>query len=165
MIENLNNMNNMDVNKNNLKYLENNKLVNNTTIQNAVENKTEAGIQKKETTKVGDCETCANRTYQDGSTDSGVSFKTPTRLTPQQASSAVIGHEKEHYTREAAQAKSENKDVLVNSIRLQSSICPDCGRAYISGGETTTVTRTRKNDSPSPLKEVQTDGQRLDIGL
>ncbi len=53
----------------------------------------------------------------------------------------------------------------MNSIRITSAVCPDCGKAYVSGGETTTVTRTRKNDSPSPLKEVQTDGQRLDIGL
>ncbi len=142
-------------------------LVYNTGIKNDVENKTTAGVQKKEVnkTKTGDCQTCKERRYQDGSMDSGVSFKSPTKLTPEQASSAVISHEKEHYTREAQNAKSENKDVLVNSIRLHSSICPDCGRSYISGGETTTVTRTRPNSSPSPVKDPQTSGLNLDISL
>ncbi len=139
----------------------------NNSIRNDVENKTTAGIQKKEVnkTKTGECQTCKERRYQDGSLDSGVSFKSPTKLTPDQAASAVISHEKEHYTREASKAESENKDVLVNSIRLQSAICPDCGRSYISGGETTTVTRTRKNSSPSPVKNPQTEGLNLDISL
>ncbi len=165
MIGNLNEFSNLDVNRNNLKLQDANKITYNPAVQNEVENKTAAGVQKKDVNKVGECETCATRRYQDGSNDAGVSFKTPTRLTPAQASSAVVSHEKEHYTREASRAESENKDVLVNSIRIHSSICPDCGKAYVSGGETTTVTRTRKNDSPSPLKEVQSDGQRLDIGL
>ncbi len=139
----------------------------NNGIRNNVENKTTAGIQKKDVnkTQTGECQTCKERRYQDGSNDSGVSFKNPTKLTPDQAASAVISHEKEHYTREASRAESENKDVLVNSIRLESSICPDCGRSYISGGETTTVTRTRKNQSPSPVKNPQTEGLNLDISL
>ncbi len=165
MIGNLNEFNNFNYDRNNLRTQDANKIAYNPSIQNQVENKTAAGVQKKDVEKVNDCQTCANRSYQDGSNDAGVSFKTPTKLTPQQASSAVVSHEKEHYGREAARAESENKDVLVNSIRIHSSICPECGKSYVSGGETTTVTRTRKNDSPSPVKDVNGVGQRLDISL
>ncbi len=165
MIGEFREISNLDFNKNNIKFQDANKMVNNTAIQQEVENKTVAGVQKKDINKINECETCANRRYQDDSSDSGVSFQAPTRLTPQQASSAVVSHEKEHFTREASRAKSENKDVLVNSIRIHSAICPDCGKAYISGGETTTVTKTRKNDSPSPIKEAQSDGHFLDIGM
>ncbi len=161
-LRNLQQMNNTNLSKN---------VAFNNGIKNNVENKTDVGIQKKDVSKSnstdnkGECKTCSERRYQDGSSDSGVSFKTPTKLTPDQASSAVISHEKEHYTREAQAAENENKDVLVNSIRLESSICPDCGRSYISGGETTTVTRTRPNNSPSPVTNPQTSGLKLDIGV
>ncbi len=162
-VNNQNELRNLQQNNN---YNLSKNLAFNNGVKNNVENKTDAGIQKKEVnkTKSGECQTCKERRYQDGSNDGGVSFKTPTKLTPEQASSQVLSHEKEHYTREAQNAKNENKDVLVNSIRLESSICPDCGRSYISGGETTTVTRTRK-DSPSPVQNPQTSGLSLDIGV
>ncbi len=164
IVSNQNELRNLQQNNNN--NLAKNLAFNN-GIKNSVENKTSAGIQKKDVNKTntGECQTCSERRYQDGSHDSGVSFKNPTKLTPDQAASAVISHEKEHYTREAQAAKNENKDVLVNSIRLESSICPDCGRSYISGGETTTVTRTRPNNSPSPVTNPQTSGLNLDIGV
>ena len=43
-----------------------------------------------------ECQTCKNRKYQDGSDDPGVSFKTATNVAPEQAASAVRGHEQEH---------------------------------------------------------------------
>ncbi len=166
MIENIqNNQNEFR----NLQQSNNAKLSNsiafNANTKNEVENKTTAGVQKKEVSKTGECKTCSERRYQDGSDDAGVSFKTPTRIAPSQVASAVMSHENEHYTREAQQAKVENKEVLMNSVRLTSAICPDCGKIYVSGGETTTVTRTRPSESPSPVKEVQSDGLKLDIGL
>ncbi len=155
------NINKMMQNENNLK----DNMMLNPAIKNEVDNKTVAGVQKKDINKVGECKTCAERRYQDDSDDSGVSFQSPTRLTPQQASSAVISHEKEHYGREEDKAKTENKEVLSNSIRVYSAICPDCGKAYIAGGETRTVTRTRPKETPSPVKEPQVDGLRLDVGV
>lgn len=97
------------------------------------------GAQKPEGAK--ECQTCANRRYQDSSGDPGVSFKAPTKLTPNQAASAVPAHEREHYSRESAKAKSEGREVVSNDIRIFTSICPECGRTYVSGGETRTVTR------------------------
>ena len=92
--------------------------------------------------EVGDrCGTCMNRRYMDVSDDAGVSFQTPTRLTPGQAATAVHAHEREHYMRNAEQARQEGREVIHNSIRVFSDVCPECGIQYISGGETKTVTR------------------------
>jgi len=90
-----------------------------------------------------ECQTCANRKYQDSSGDPGVSFKAPTKLTPNQAASAVPAHEREHYSRESAKAKQEGREVVSNDIKIFTSICPECGRTYVSGGETRTVTRKK----------------------
>jgi len=90
-----------------------------------------------------ECQTCANRRYQDSSGDPGVSFKAPTKLTPNQAASAVPAHEREHYSRESSKAKQEGREVVSNDIKIFTSICPECGRTYVSGGETRTVTRKK----------------------
>ena len=50
----------------------------------------------QEALKEGECQTCEERKYQDGSDDMGVSFQTPTNIKPEQAASAVRGHEKGH---------------------------------------------------------------------
>ena len=39
-----------------------------------------------------ECQTCKNRKYQDGSNDPSVSFKTPTKLSPDKAAYAVRSH-------------------------------------------------------------------------
>ena len=101
----------------------------------------------------GECQTCKNRKYQDGSNDPGVSFKSPTKMSPEQAASAVLGHEMEHVTRNQAKAKSEGREVISQSVMLHSAICPECGRSYIAGGVTRTVTgeRTKKDDEQEKL--------------
>lgn len=95
-----------------------------------------------------ECETCKNRSYQDGSDDPGVSFKSPTKMSPEQAATAVLGHEMEHVTRNQAEAKAEGREVLSQSVVLHSGICPECGRTYIAGGETRTVTGERQKQNP-----------------
>ena len=100
----------------------------------------------------GECATCSNRRYQDSSGDPVVSFKAPTKLSPGQAASAVYAHEREHYTREAAKASEENREVVSNSIRIFTDICPECGRVYVSGGETRTVTK-QKQENASFVKD------------
>ncbi len=104
-----------------------------------------------ETAQASGCETCKNRTYQDGSNDPGVSFKTPTHVAPEQAASAVAGHEREHVVREQGKAERSGREVVSQSVQLHSSVCPECGRAYISGGTTRTVTREKQQDAaPAP---------------
>ncbi len=118
----------------------------NPEIKNHVENKTSAGIQKKDINKINDCKTCSERKYQDVSNDGGVSFQSPTKLAPSQAATAVAGHEREHFTREQTKADMEGKEVVQNEIKIKNSICPECGKVYVSGGETTTTTKTKPSE-------------------
>lgn len=96
------------------------------------------GVQ--EAMEEGECQTCEQRKYQDGSDDAGVSYQTPTHIAPEQAGSAVRGHEMEHVTRERAKAAREGREVISQSVTVHTAICPECGKAYISGGTTRTVT-------------------------
>lgn len=94
----------------------------------------------------GECETCKNRKYQDGSDDPGVSFKSPSKVSAGSAESAVRGHEQEHVTRNRDKAEREGKEIVYQSVRIKTGICPECGDTYVSGGETTTVTRARQDE-------------------
>ncbi|MDR1193444.1 MAG: hypothetical protein LBK98_04620 [Peptococcaceae bacterium] len=88
-----------------------------------------------------ECQTCQNRQYQDGSDDSGVSYQTPTKIPADQAASAVRSHENEHVVRERDKARREGRKVVSQSVMIKTAICPECGRVYVSGGVTRTVTR------------------------
>ncbi len=105
------------------------------------------------------CKTCENRRYQDQSTDAGVSMKTPTQLAPQQAASAVAAHEQEHVTREQQKAKEHGRDVLMQSVTLHVAICPECGKPYVSGGETKTVTASPKQSESDRYSPGQPETQ------
>lgn len=113
------------------------------------------GIQK--TVEEGQCQTCKERKYQDGSDDAGVSYQTPTHIDPDQAPAAVRGHEQEHVVREQAKAGREDRKVVSQSVNLHTDICPECGRVYVSGGTTRTTTAAVK-ETPQP--EQQEDASR-----
>lgn len=111
-----------------------------------------------------ECMTCASRTYQDKSDDSSVSFQSPTRLSPEQAASAVITHEMEHVSNEKIDAKNNNKEVIAQSVQIFHSICPECGISYVSGGLTQTTTASSGN----PYKDALTNkaaGNLVDMML
>lgn len=93
------------------------------------------------------CQTCENRKYQDGSDDMGVSFQTPTKIDPKAAAAKVKSHEMEHVGRNQAKAEREGKEIVSQSVTLHTAICPECGRVYISGGLTRTVTRGGGEDN------------------
>lgn len=97
----------------------------------------------------GECKTCAERKYQDGSDDPGVSYQTPTHIAPEQAAVAVRGHEMEHVVRERSKAEREDRRVLSQTVTLHTAICPECGKSYISGGTTRTTTAA----NPQPAAE------------
>ena len=101
-----------------------------------------------------ECKTCAERKYQDGSDDPGVSFKTAAHISPEQAAAKVRSHEYEHVVREQSKADRENKEVVSQSVRLHTDICPECGRTYVSGGVTNTVTRG-KSESQEQVEPEQ----------
>lgn len=104
--------------------------------------------------KQDECQTCKNRKYQDGSDDPGVSFKTAGKIAPEAAEATVRGHENEHVTRDRAEAEREGREVVSQNVRIKHAICPECGKDYVAGGVTETVTR-----------KVQKTDSRFEVGL
>lgn len=112
----------------------------------------------------GECETCKNRKYQDQSDDPGVSFKSASKIGAGSAESAVRGHEQEHVTRNRAKAEREDKEIVYQSVIIKRAICPECGDSYVSGGETTTVTRSKPEQRfAAGLAADKENGTLLDI--
>ena len=89
-----------------------------------------------------ECQTCKNRKYKDGSNDMGVSFKTPTKLSPERAAFAVRSHEMEHVSRAKAKAAREDSKIVSQSVSYRTGVCPECGKTYLAGGTTKTVFRS-----------------------
>jgi hypothetical protein len=107
------------------------------------------------------CVTCSERTYVDQSDDAGVSMQTPTQLSPAQAASAVMSHEMEHVTRNAAKADREGRRVVGSTVTIHTDNCPECGRSYVSGGTTRTTTvndnrgENRNENRPKLAEELR----------
>ncbi|MDR0503272.1 MAG: hypothetical protein LBH16_08125 [Treponema sp.] len=95
------------------------------------------------TEKTQGCQTCKNRKYVDESSDPSVSFQTPQHISPSQSSSRVLSHEREHVANEQEKAEKEDRKIVSQTVSLSTSVCPECGRIYVSGGVTRTIT---KND-------------------
>ena len=93
-----------------------------------------------------ECKTCANRKYVDGSDDPSVSFQTPTHISPGQAAASVSAHESEHVSNEQAKAEQEGREIISQTVTLKTSICPECKRVYVSGGETRTISRPKNQE-------------------
>jgi hypothetical protein len=111
-----------------------------------------SGIEK--TAGVQECETCKNRKYQDVSNDPSVSFQSATHISPEQAAGQVLAHEYEHVSSEQAKADREGRRVISQSVSLQTSFCPECGRMYVSGGTTRTVTAEDNAKTPDTAADA-----------
>lgn len=117
----------------------------------------------------GECRTCAERKYQDGS-DEMVSFKSAQHISPLAAGTAVRAHEQEHVSNAYKKAAQDNGKVLQASVRIHMSVCPECGRSYVSGGVTSTRIKYSNEENPyvKQLKEQQKDaftGANFDFSL
>lgn len=121
-------------------------------------------LKAKETEKDnGECQTCKNRKYRDGSDDPGVSFKTAGKIPSANAEAVVRGHEYEHVNRNQAKAAREDKEIVYQSVVIKHGICPECGDTYVTGGQTTTVTRTAKDDRYSVGMKGSESGKLLNV--
>lgn len=114
-----------------------------------------------------DCETCANRKYQDGSDEGNVSFKSAAHISPESAASKVRAHENEHVSNAYKKAALENGEVVNASVSIHTSICPECGRTYVSGGVTNTTIRYSNENNPytqnqKALDAVKYTGANID---
>lgn len=95
-----------------------------------------------------ECETCANRTYVDGSNEGDVSFKTPGHISPEASASKVMAHEQEHVRNALQEDKKDDAELVSVSVSLKTAICPECGKTYVAGGETRTTMRTGPERNP-----------------
>ena len=95
-----------------------------------------------------ECQTCKNRKYQDSSNENDVSFKAPTHISPQSAGALVRAHEGQHVSNAFSKAAENNGEVVSCSVTLQTDVCPECGRVYISGGLTNTTIKYQNESNP-----------------
>ena len=105
-----------------------------------------------------ECQTCKNRKYVDGSDEANVSFKSAAHVSPQAASSAVRAHEGQHVSNAYSKASEENGRVISASVQIHTSICPECGRSYVSGGVTNTQIKYYNESNPYQKDLKVTDG-------
>lgn len=105
-----------------------------------------------------ECQTCKNRKYQDGSDEHNVSFKAAAHIDPDSAASAVRAHENQHVSNAYKKAEMKDGKVLRASVTVQISICPECGRSYVSGGTTNTQIKYYNEENPYQKDLKATDG-------
>ena len=119
--------------------------------------------EKTEKLDDGECQTCKNRKYQDGSDDPGVSFKSPGKIDPASAEAVVRSHEYEHVNHNQAKASREDREVIYQSVIIKHGICPECGDTYVTGGETTTVTKKAADDRFSAGLKDKEQGKVINL--
>ena len=106
------------------------------------------GKKPEETEEASEeCETCANRTYVDGSNESDVSFKTPGHISPEASASVVSAHEYEHVRNAMQEDKKSDAELVSVSVSLKTATCPECGTTYVAGGKTRTLMRYGEEQS------------------
>lgn len=107
----------------------------------------------------GECQTCKNRKYTDGSNEM-VSFKSPTHISPESSGAAVRSHEQEHVTNAYSKAANGNGKVVRAAVNIHTSICPECGRSYVSGGTTNTQIKYYNEENPYQQDLKATDAAK-----
>lgn len=106
------------------------------------------------------CQTCKDRKYQDGS-DEMVSFKAATHISPASSGALVRSHEQEHVSNAYKDASLKNGKVLSATVSIHTSVCPECGRSYVSGGTTRTKISYPNESNPYTRQTKQLDGINL----
>lgn len=106
-----------------------------------------------------ECQTCKNRKYKDGS-DEMVSFKTAQHMSPESAAVGVRAHEQEHVSNAYSKAAQNNGKVIQASVSIHMSVCPECGRSYVSGGTTNTQIKYYNEENPYQKDLKATDHEK-----
>ncbi len=127
------------------------------------EDTTASGLKKTGKTE---CQTCKNRKYKDGSNEM-VSFKSASHISPESAGARVRAHEQEHVSNAFSKAAEKNGKVLQASVSIHTSVCPECGRVYVSGGTTNTKIAFNKEnpyeENAAKYFEEALKGNNIDI--
>ncbi len=111
-------------------------------------------------TSSAECQTCKERKYVDGS-DENVSFKSAAHIAPEAAGAAVRAHEGEHVSNAYSKASEDNGKVVRASVSIHTSICPECGRSYVSGGTTNTMIKYANESNPYQQAKKAQDAASL----
>ncbi len=117
-------------------------------------------IQPGKKSSPAECKTCAERKYQDGS-DEMVSFKSAAHISPEASAGRVRAHEQEHVANAYNKAAQKNGKVVSANVSLHTSICPECGRSYVSGGTTATQIKYSNESNPYQQDKKEMDAMGL----
>ncbi|GHU49288.1 hypothetical protein FACS1894127_2150 [Clostridia bacterium] len=98
--------------------------------------------KKKQGGSEPECETCKKRRNKDISDDPGASLQSPDSLSKVEEEGNIRAHDHRHLSHEQANGENEGRDVVSQNMVIHYDVCPECGRPYIPGGTTATLTRT-----------------------
>ena len=66
-------------------------------------------------------------------------------------------HEGEHVANAYSKAAQKGGEVMSVSVRIETAICPECGKNYVSGGTTSTKIRYPADSEKAKEKSSPTD--------
>ena len=116
----------------------------------------------------GDCQTCKERKYVDGSDEGNVSFKAPGHIAPEASAGVVMAHEKEHVANARREGNKPGNELISAKVSLKTAICPECGRSYVAGGTTRTLIKYGDSEYDKNKKAVDLDallGANVDVAV
>lgn len=116
----------------------------------------------------GECQTCKERKYVDGSDEGNVSFKSPGHIAPEASAGVVMSHEKEHVANAKREGNKPGNELLSATVSLKTAICPECGRSYVAGGTTRTLIKYGDSDYDKNKKAADLDavlGANVDVAV
>lgn len=127
----------------------------------------EHGRTEKASAK-GECQTCKERKYVDGSDEGNVSFKAPGHIAPEASAGVVMSHEKEHVANAKREGNKPGNELISASVSLKTAICPECGRSYVAGGTTRTLIKYGDSEYDKNKKAADLDallGANVDVAV
>ncbi len=116
----------------------------------------------------GECQTCKERKYVDGSNEGNVSFKAPGHIAPEASAGVVMSHEKEHVANAKREGNKPGNELISATVSLKTAICPECGRSYVAGGTTRTLIKYGDSEYDKNKKAADLDavlGANVDMAV
>lgn len=127
-----------------------------------------SGTRTEKAAPKGECQTCAERKYVDGSDEGNVSFKAPGHIAPEASAGVVMSHEKEHVANAKREGNKPGNELISATVSLKTAICPECGRSYVAGGTTRTMIRYGDSEYDKNKKAADLDavlGANVDLAV
>lgn len=118
------------------------------------------GISAASVSASGECQTCKERKYMDGSNEN-VSYKAAAHISPEASGAAVRAHEGEHVANAYDKAAQKGGKVVSATVSIHTSVCPECGRTYVSGGTTNTKIQYSNESNPYQKNQKALDAMRF----